>query len=229
MDADRSSLTDELPGVFCRMLALIGKGVWTPQLRSDDVRLDRRDLGLCLRYLIWKLPHYVTSYHQDTHVPPHFTLYNQAKTHPNTHPAHDCTEQVELKTIACHESHASSTHVYRRVGHAAYQNWIQLICSNQTWTLLIGFLRSEELHIRGSLVSSISAGLWGEHLPLLTGSAGPLRDSRGAPGSTEAEEGRPGVWVELGGPETECQTDRRNPKHHIQIMFNSTLVLWVQE
>ena len=31
-----------------------------------------------LRYLIWKLPHYVTSYHQDTHVPPHFTLYNQA-------------------------------------------------------------------------------------------------------------------------------------------------------
>ena len=31
-----------------------------------------------VRYLIWKLPHYVTSYHQDTHVPPHFTLYNQA-------------------------------------------------------------------------------------------------------------------------------------------------------
>ncbi|CAL1145991.1 unnamed protein product [Cladocopium goreaui] len=30
-----------------------------------------------LLYLIWKLPHYVTSYHQDTHVPPHFTLYNQ--------------------------------------------------------------------------------------------------------------------------------------------------------
>jgi len=28
-------------------------------------------------YLIWKFQHYVTSYHQDTHVPPHFTIYNQ--------------------------------------------------------------------------------------------------------------------------------------------------------
>jgi len=28
-------------------------------------------------YLIWKFQHYVTSYHQDTHVPPHFTTYNQ--------------------------------------------------------------------------------------------------------------------------------------------------------
>ncbi|CAK9006817.1 unnamed protein product [Durusdinium trenchii] len=38
---------------------------------SKPVELNR------LLYLIWKLPHYVTSYHQDTHVPPHFTLYNQ--------------------------------------------------------------------------------------------------------------------------------------------------------
>ncbi|CAJ1367198.1 unnamed protein product [Effrenium voratum] len=37
---------------------------------------DAADLNQRL-YLIWKLPHYVTSYHQDTHVPPHFTLYNQ--------------------------------------------------------------------------------------------------------------------------------------------------------
>jgi hypothetical protein len=28
-------------------------------------------------YLIWKFPEYCTSYHQDTHVLPHFTLYNQ--------------------------------------------------------------------------------------------------------------------------------------------------------
>ena len=35
-----------------------------------------------LRYLIWKMPHYVTSYHQDTHVPPHFTVYNQAPSLP---------------------------------------------------------------------------------------------------------------------------------------------------
>lgn len=28
-------------------------------------------------YLIWKFQQYVTSYHQDVHVPPHFTLYNQ--------------------------------------------------------------------------------------------------------------------------------------------------------
>lgn len=29
-------------------------------------------------YIIWKFPGYVTSYHQDTHVPPQITLYNQA-------------------------------------------------------------------------------------------------------------------------------------------------------
>ena len=28
-------------------------------------------------YLIWKLQGYCTPYHQDVHVPPHFTLYNQ--------------------------------------------------------------------------------------------------------------------------------------------------------
>ena len=28
-------------------------------------------------YLIWKLQNYCTAYHQDIHVPPHFTLYNQ--------------------------------------------------------------------------------------------------------------------------------------------------------
>jgi len=28
-------------------------------------------------YLIWKFPHYVTEYHQDTHQMPHLTLYNQ--------------------------------------------------------------------------------------------------------------------------------------------------------
>ncbi|CAE7234304.1 unnamed protein product [Symbiodinium natans] len=38
---------------------------------SDSVRLNK------MLYLIWKMPHYVTSYHQDTHVPPHFTVYNQ--------------------------------------------------------------------------------------------------------------------------------------------------------
>ena len=43
-----------------------------------------------LRYLIWKLPHYVTSYHQDTHVPPHFTLYNQARL-----------EMVKLNVSTC--------------------------------------------------------------------------------------------------------------------------------
>lgn len=37
----------------------------------DAVELNRRI------YLIWKFQHYVTSYHQDTHVPPHFTIYNQ--------------------------------------------------------------------------------------------------------------------------------------------------------
>ncbi|CAK0813723.1 unnamed protein product [Prorocentrum cordatum] len=37
----------------------------------DAVSLNRR------LYLIWKFQHYVTSYHQDTHVPPHFTIYNQ--------------------------------------------------------------------------------------------------------------------------------------------------------
>ena len=36
-------------------------------------------------YLIWKLPGYLTPYHQDVHVPPHFTLYNQvhAARNPN--------------------------------------------------------------------------------------------------------------------------------------------------
>eukprot|EP00928_Gymnodinium_smaydae_P027548 TRINITY_DN21278_c0_g2_i1.p1 TRINITY_DN21278_c0_g2~~TRINITY_DN21278_c0_g2_i1.p1 ORF type:complete len:541 (+),score=91.51 TRINITY_DN21278_c0_g2_i1:68-1690(+) len=38
---------------------------------SADVKLNLR------MYLIWKFQHYVTSHHQDTHVPPHFTLYNQ--------------------------------------------------------------------------------------------------------------------------------------------------------
>ena len=28
-------------------------------------------------YLLWKFKHYVTSYHQDTHITPHFTLYSQ--------------------------------------------------------------------------------------------------------------------------------------------------------
>jgi len=28
-------------------------------------------------YLIWKFPEYLTPYHQDNHVPPHFTFYNQ--------------------------------------------------------------------------------------------------------------------------------------------------------
>uniref|UniRef100_A0A7S1M700 Uncharacterized protein n=1 Tax=Alexandrium catenella TaxID=2925 RepID=A0A7S1M700_ALECA len=28
-------------------------------------------------YMIWKFPHYATSCHQDTHVPPHITIYNQ--------------------------------------------------------------------------------------------------------------------------------------------------------
>eukprot|EP00971_Amphidinium_carterae_P007488 148597-Amphidinium_carterae.1 len=28
-------------------------------------------------YFIWKFQHYVTSYHQDVHVPPHMTIYNQ--------------------------------------------------------------------------------------------------------------------------------------------------------
>ena len=37
----------------------------------DQVRLNQR------MYLIWKFPHYMTSYHQDTHVPPHITFYNQ--------------------------------------------------------------------------------------------------------------------------------------------------------
>merc|ERR1719356_196078 len=37
----------------------------------DALQLNRR------LYMIWKFQHYVTSYHQDTHVPPHFTLYNQ--------------------------------------------------------------------------------------------------------------------------------------------------------
>lgn len=37
----------------------------------DDVQVNRR------LYMIWKFQHYVTSYHQDTHVPPHFTIYNQ--------------------------------------------------------------------------------------------------------------------------------------------------------
>mmetsp|Transcript_4301 Transcript_4301/g.7533 ORF Transcript_4301/g.7533 Transcript_4301/m.7533 type:complete len:489 (+) Transcript_4301:34-1500(+) len=38
---------------------------------SSETELNR------LLYLIWKFPHYVTSYHQDTHVPPHYTIYNQ--------------------------------------------------------------------------------------------------------------------------------------------------------
>ncbi|CAK0878993.1 unnamed protein product [Prorocentrum cordatum] len=37
----------------------------------DAVSLNRR------LYLIHLFQHYVTSYHQDTHVPPHFTIYNQ--------------------------------------------------------------------------------------------------------------------------------------------------------
>mmetsp|Transcript_104343 Transcript_104343/g.294194 ORF Transcript_104343/g.294194 Transcript_104343/m.294194 type:complete len:499 (+) Transcript_104343:126-1622(+) len=37
----------------------------------EAVLLNRR------MYVIWKFQHYVTSYHQDTHVPPHITLYNQ--------------------------------------------------------------------------------------------------------------------------------------------------------
>lgn len=37
----------------------------------DAVQLNQR------LYMIWKFQHYVTSYHQDTHVPPHFTMYNQ--------------------------------------------------------------------------------------------------------------------------------------------------------
>eukprot|EP00413_Alexandrium_margalefii_P046351 CAMPEP_0204587708 /NCGR_PEP_ID=MMETSP0661-20131031/48205_1 /ASSEMBLY_ACC=CAM_ASM_000606 /TAXON_ID=109239 /ORGANISM="Alexandrium margalefi, Strain AMGDE01CS-322" /LENGTH=412 /DNA_ID=CAMNT_0051597453 /DNA_START=3 /DNA_END=1241 /DNA_ORIENTATION=- len=37
----------------------------------DAVELNTR------LYMIWKFPHYVTTYHQDTHVPPHITIYNQ--------------------------------------------------------------------------------------------------------------------------------------------------------
>eukprot|EP00929_Paragymnodinium_shiwhaense_P089092 TRINITY_DN49333_c0_g1_i2.p1 TRINITY_DN49333_c0_g1~~TRINITY_DN49333_c0_g1_i2.p1 ORF type:complete len:589 (-),score=141.85 TRINITY_DN49333_c0_g1_i2:150-1916(-) len=47
--------------------ALGGKG------KGDDAvaYLNRR------AYIIWKFPGYCTAYHQDTHVPPHFTIYNQ--------------------------------------------------------------------------------------------------------------------------------------------------------
>ena len=41
-------------------------------LGESTVRLNPR------LYLIWKLQGYCTPYHQDVHVPPHFTLYNQA-------------------------------------------------------------------------------------------------------------------------------------------------------
>ena len=40
-------------------------------LDETAVRLNER------LYLIWKLRNYCTPYHQDVHVPPHFTLYNQ--------------------------------------------------------------------------------------------------------------------------------------------------------
>ncbi|OLQ05669.1 hypothetical protein AK812_SmicGene11106 [Symbiodinium microadriaticum] len=54
---------DLLDDYFVRMQELVEK--------SESVRLNK------MLYLIWKMPHYVTSYHQDTHVPPHFTVYNQ--------------------------------------------------------------------------------------------------------------------------------------------------------
>ena len=49
--------------------------------RLDDLQLlhaDPSSWRLNHRlYLIWKLQGYCTPYHQDVHVPPHFTLYNQ--------------------------------------------------------------------------------------------------------------------------------------------------------
>ena len=43
-----------------------------------DVGVEQRSVRLNKRmYIIWKFPGYVTSYHQDTHVPPQITLYNQ--------------------------------------------------------------------------------------------------------------------------------------------------------
>merc|ERR1712228_949769 len=47
------------------------KSVVDSLVSSDAVMINPR------MYLIWKFQHYVTSYHQDTHVPPHFTIYNQ--------------------------------------------------------------------------------------------------------------------------------------------------------
>ena len=46
--------------------------------KSDEPAIPQRRSVLNKRiYMIWKFPHYCTAYHQDTHVPPHFTLYNQ--------------------------------------------------------------------------------------------------------------------------------------------------------
>jgi len=44
---------------------------WHSVNQSEPVMLNRRF------YLIWKFPEYLTPYHQDIHVPPHFTFYNQ--------------------------------------------------------------------------------------------------------------------------------------------------------
>eukprot|EP00965_Chrysotila_dentata_P230517 6197818-Pleurochrysis_carterae.AAC.1 len=48
--------------------------------------LDEAQIRLNSRlYLIWKLQGYVTPYHQDVHVPPHLTLYNQVAGYSTFH------------------------------------------------------------------------------------------------------------------------------------------------
>ena len=85
MSTAASSSIPEAPSAVRGKSASRGGGSGVPLLDEYWATLDdalyvmgRRHVSINPRlYLIWKLQRYCTPHHQDVHVPPHFTLYNQ--------------------------------------------------------------------------------------------------------------------------------------------------------